>query len=247
MVAAWRAYQAQVGEFFRHIGLAAEMDVEIQGARTKHDIDVYVTSRHAGFDLVWLVECKSWQRRVPKERVFTLRSIVDDTGADRGFMMAESGYQKGALEAALLTNVHLASLAELVETHAYDLGMTQLRSLGPRIDRCNERYWSIGKGDRIDHDLRPDYSGGFSGTHVINAANHSLNMAFREGFPVSYDRLYGAMAATFGRRTLLDEVPAPEARAKTPSELFSIIDAELAELERRLDSAEDALTRRRRT
>jgi hypothetical protein len=85
--------------------------------------------------------------------------------------LTEKGYQKGALEAALLTNVHLASLAEFRDAHAYDLGMSQLRTVGPRIDKCNERYWAIDKYDRIDHDLRPDDGGGYSGTHVMAAAN----------------------------------------------------------------------------
>lgn len=230
-----------MAEFFRELGLEAETDVKVQGARTMHDIDVYVTSRHVGFELAWLVECKNWGRRVPKERVFTLRTIVDDVGADRGFMMAERGYQKGALEAALLTNVHLASLAELRETHSYDLGMSQLRSLGPRVDRCSERYWAIEKTHRIDHDLRPDYVHGYSGTNVMQAANFSLDRAFREGFPVPYDRLLGAMASTFGRRVLLDEVADPQAIARTPMELFRILNEEISDLEVRLDRAERAL------
>jgi len=60
----WRDYQEEAAEFFRSLGLEAETDVTIQGARTKHDIDVLVRSHHAGFDVTWLIECKHWKSKV---------------------------------------------------------------------------------------------------------------------------------------------------------------------------------------
>jgi hypothetical protein len=85
--------------------------------------------------MTWLVECKAWSSAVPKEKVFALRTIVEDTGADRGFVMAEKGYQSGALEAARLTNVMLTSRADLSL-----FGPKQKSSAFPtkkRLLRCN--------------------------------------------------------------------------------------------------------------
>jgi restriction system protein len=112
-MADWSDYQENTAEFFRNIGLYAMTDETIRGARTSHNVDVVVRSNHLGFDLLWLVECKHWNTPVSKLHVLALREIVSDTGADRGIMMAESGYQSGAVEAANLTNVQLTSLAEL--------------------------------------------------------------------------------------------------------------------------------------
>ena len=50
----WKDYQEKAADFFRSLGLDAEADVTIQGARTKHDIDVLVKSHYAGFDVTWL-------------------------------------------------------------------------------------------------------------------------------------------------------------------------------------------------
>ena len=94
---AWREYQESVAHFFRSLGFDATTDETVVGARAEHAVDVVVRGQLSGIPTVWIVECKAWKRKVPKERVGTLRNIVDDVGADRGFLMAEGGYQPGAL------------------------------------------------------------------------------------------------------------------------------------------------------
>jgi hypothetical protein len=69
--------------------------------------------------------------------------------------MAESGYQSGALEAALLANVTMAFITDLKETLAYELGVEKLRSVVDRAESCRERYWAVSKFDRIEFGLRP--------------------------------------------------------------------------------------------
>lgn len=39
-----------------------------------------------------------------------LKGVVDDTGADRGFLLSESGFQTGAVTAARLANITLTNL-----------------------------------------------------------------------------------------------------------------------------------------
>ena len=75
------------------------------------------------FNLLWLIECKTLEQPGDKNHVLALREIVSDTGADRGIMMAERGYQSSAFEAAQLTNVQLISLAELTVTANAAIGI----------------------------------------------------------------------------------------------------------------------------
>src|SRR5262245_38306209 len=123
---AWNDFQEDVAQFFRELGLDAKTNQTIKGIRTNHAIDVLVRSKHAGLEITWIVECKAWNSAVPKEKVLALRAIVEDTGSDRGFIMAENGYQSGALEAARLTNILLTSLADLKETLNLELGISRL-------------------------------------------------------------------------------------------------------------------------
>ena len=151
----WMKYQQDVSRFFGDLGMEALVDQTVRGVRTSHDVDVLVRGSYVGFDITWVVECKAWQSRIPKEKVLALRQIVDDVGADRGFIMAESGHQSGALEAALVSNVTLTSIADLTERLRYDLAMTKLAKLEHRADEARERYWALGKYVRIDAGLRP--------------------------------------------------------------------------------------------
>ena len=240
----WSQYQDEVAGFFRLLGLEAESNQRVDGVRTAHNVDVVVRSRHAGFEVLWLVECKHWRTRITKEKVLAIREIVNDTGADRGFIMAESGFQSGALEAACYTNVMLTSLRDLKETLAFEIGKAKLQSLYSRIDSCAERYWAISKSDRIELNLRQDVTiYGYSGSQVLKAVELSLRTALVRGFPISYNRTAAVLAASIGP----GRYPAnlgDENTILTPSELYDVLNEEMNELESRLAVAEAALRTR---
>ena len=120
----WQDYQKAVAEFFQDRGCTACVEEKIKGARATHSIDVYVTFRQLGKECRWIIECKLWKGRVKKENVLTLKSIVEDVGADCGIIFCENGFQSGAMEAARHTNILLQESLEdfentvrLDETH----------------------------------------------------------------------------------------------------------------------------------
>jgi restriction system protein len=188
----WKDYQEEVAEFFRSLGLEAETDITIQGVRTKHDIDVLVKSHHAGFDITWLVECKHWKSKVSKLHVLGLREIVNDTGADRGILLAENGFQSGAIEAAALTNVHVLSLVEAKNTARNEIHSMRLRELYDRLLWCKEEYWEIPKSKRIECGLRPDAGGGigYSGDWAVKAGEDLITKGLRGNYPIITDEYY---------------------------------------------------------
>jgi hypothetical protein len=109
----WRKYQTDAATYFRAIGLKAEVDAKIQGARGTHRIDVFVTGKMYGFAIRWIIECKNWSTSIPKEKILALQSIVQDVGADRGVLLSEVGFQSGAIRVSGNTNITLTSLADL--------------------------------------------------------------------------------------------------------------------------------------
>lgn len=195
MAAAWQNYQEEAAAFFRSMGMDAQADVTVQGARTKHDVDVLVKSRHVGFEVTWIVECKCWQTPVNKLHVLALREIVADTGADRGILLSESGFQIGAKEAAALTNVHLQSLADTKAVACAEVIAMRLAELNDRVQRCRAVYWELPKSLRIQYGLRPDGGEfGYLGDAVVKLAESTVLKAFRGIYPFEAD--YISRAAT---------------------------------------------------
>jgi hypothetical protein len=72
------------------------------------------------------VECKHWKEPVSKLHVLALRAIVTDVGADKGILLSEAGFQSGAIEASNLTNVQVATLADLRRTASDRIGAVRL-------------------------------------------------------------------------------------------------------------------------
>lgn len=246
-MADWREYQERVADFFREVGMKAETDVAVAGVRTSHDIDVLVKSEYMGIEITWIVECKRWKRPVSKDKVLTLRSIIDDVGADRGFIMAENGFQSGALEAALLANVTLTSLHEMRERLRFEVSRVEaLRVLG-RVDDFRSRYWELPKEHRIDHGLRPDVTdpSGFSAIRVLDSIEVLVTQAALHGFPVAYDEVLLALSTHGGARDARPSGRPGEVVFNDPEQLFKIVSEKLADIETKLESAEAALITRR--
>jgi restriction system protein len=127
----WKSYQEDVASVFRTLGCSVETNCECVGARTKHLLDVSVRISLFGLSQHWVVECKYWKnKRVSKDKVMTLKSVVDDIGADRGILIAEAGHQSGAHEVTAHTNIMLTSLPELrtsVNATLLALGFSKVR------------------------------------------------------------------------------------------------------------------------
>lgn len=224
----WHDYQCQVADFFRGLGLEVAVDESLSGVRTSHDIDVVVRSSHVGFAVTWIVECKQWRRPVTKLHVLALREIVQDLGADRGFLMAEGGFQRGAHESAFMTNVTLTSLADLTTTVGSELAIARVREFQLRLESLRLRYWSIDKETRIHLGLRPEVGQwGYSMRHRLDMVERALRDAVRGQFPLTPDPVFG------GQELGLQAIDAAALSAE--------IEGELRDLEDRIEGAERQL------
>lgn len=222
----WSEYQEEAATVFRSLGFEASTNVTLEGVRTSHDVDVVVRFAHAGFPIVWLVECKHWQSKVSKLHVLGLRSIVADLGADRGILLCEQGFQSGASEAAALTNVTVTSLAEVRLTTQRHVAGLRLREISDRLESCRERYWEIPKERRIAHGLRQEFSAGFSGFQALQAADDLLRSGTRGMYPI--------------RTNVIHQTPLPSIaeELKSPEDLIAALEPLLTEFEGRLRAYE---------
>ncbi|WP_218035501.1 restriction endonuclease [Pseudomonas denitrificans (nom. rej.)] len=183
----WFKFQERIKDHFLSLGAEARTNIRIQGVRTFHDIDVYVQTRYLGEDLVWLIEAKYWKAKVKKNQVLALRAIVEDIGADRGFIVSMAGFQKGAIEAANKTNIKLKTFEELVSDTREFAESEILRAYRERINLLEDRYWSHSKRTRIEYGLRHDVIDtvfNFTGQELLTTARGAIMAAEERDYPI---------------------------------------------------------------
>lgn len=186
----WFEFQEDIKDHFNSLGADAETNVRVQGVRTCHDIDVLVKTRFLGENITWVVEAKHWKSKVTKAQVLVLRSIVDDIGADRGFIISVAGFQSGAFEAANDTNVKLKTFDELkIDTKGL-IEAEILKTYHKRLSFLEDRYWSHSKKLRIKYGLRhgtADYSMKFVGQQLLTIARTAILAAEERNYPINLE------------------------------------------------------------
>ena len=185
----WYKFQEEIKEYFESLGADAETNVSVQGVRTIHDIDVFVKTRFLGENITWVIEAKHWKTKVTKAQVLTLRSIVDDLGADRGFIISLSGFQSGAFEAAGKTNVSLKTFNELKADTKVFIESEVIKTYHKRLLLLEERYWSHSKSIRIEYELRNDvgYPMEFTGQILLSTARMAIMDAEKRKYPINLE------------------------------------------------------------
>lgn len=110
----WRAFQEDVAALFTKAhGWSTRVNHPVQGSRigVVH-VDVLAVyrpprekgfrprgrDRDHGFPFTVIVECKFWKTPVPQEKLFALKTVVEDVGASLGILVSEVGIQRGATE-----------------------------------------------------------------------------------------------------------------------------------------------------
>ncbi|WP_022883708.1 restriction endonuclease [Glaciibacter superstes] len=220
---AWREYQEQAATLFRELGFDVQTDLRISGARGSHDVDVFVSFERAGLVVNWIIECKHWKRPVDKSHVLTLRSIVEDAGADRGILLSESGAQRGALAVTHKSNVHVTSIIDLKEIASGEIVMEQVSALPGRVAAAHARYWAMSKSHREEYGLRPEGpTFGYSGAVVLAQIKDVLFSVLANQYPPTGDTL-------------------PTVEIHSPAEALSWVYPRLEDLEQKLGVAEKAV------
>lgn len=186
---AWRVYQEEAAAFFRSLGFEASVEETVEGARSRHRLDVLVDLAAYGVRQRWVVECKAWQRRVSKQEVLVLQGVVEDVGGDRGFLLSEKGFQTGAITAAQHTNITLTDLGELRTNAEADLQETRWDLLYARWLRWSQRKHGLWIDTDSGSRLEPPPTW-FDYVRVSNRGfglETGIQQAKTKQFPATYD------------------------------------------------------------
>lgn len=109
----WQELQDYVGQLFRECGFHVEISKVLPNVRGKKEIDVFVQDITSEYRPKILVECKFYKGKISQEKAHAFRTVMQDYGANLGFIVAPNGFQKGCYEVIENTNIRLVSLDEL--------------------------------------------------------------------------------------------------------------------------------------
>lgn len=183
----WYQYQEEIKDYFQSLGLNAKTNVPIQGIRTTHNIDVCIDFSFIGFDITWLVEAKYWNSKVNKNVVLAFRQILDDIGADKGIIISNIGFQKGAIDTSKNTNVILRTFEQIKkETGDYTKSII-INCYKERFSILEARYYAHSKRIREKYGLKAyleDLYPNFSGYHMLAKIDKVLNEISLNKYPI---------------------------------------------------------------
>lgn len=79
---------------------SVELDVQLEGHDGPRQIDVLVRSSVGPVDLLTIVECKDFDRRIDVTKVDALQSVLQDVNASKGVLVSRKGFSRTAIRKA---------------------------------------------------------------------------------------------------------------------------------------------------
>lgn len=109
----WKELQNLVAKYFNEAGYIAETPYLIDLVRGKKEVDVFVKApNELGKEII--IECKYWDTNIPQNEIHALRTVVNDAGASLGIIISKVGFQEGAYNAIMKSNVELKTWNEFL-------------------------------------------------------------------------------------------------------------------------------------
>lgn len=177
------ALELRLTQLFKKMGYQAIHDVKKVGlSGAEHQIDVLAEYECPLHTSKIVVEAKSYDRPIDKDRIMKLMQIVTDLGADRGIIVTTSYYTPEAIKTATGHNIELwdreqlAKLLGEIEISASEQGIPNEFTVKERAVKFN---LSLQDAERIEKDiLMQRAKGGFLGAGKINETLDSISLQY---------------------------------------------------------------------
>lgn len=140
----WKDLETLVTAILNESGMDATHQVNLDLPRGNVDVDVYAEETVDGIVHRIVCECKNWKHNIPKEVVHAFRTVMQETGANRGYIISRMGFQSGAVEAAKATNVNLVTFEEFQERYFDKWYRHRCRAIEDAVGDFNTYYEPLG-------------------------------------------------------------------------------------------------------
>lgn len=141
----WEELEEVVTAILLECGMDARRQVQFPTPRGKITVDVYAEETTRGIVQNIVCECKYWKRKIPSSVIREFRTVMQETGAHRGYIISSAGFQLGAVEAAISTNIELLTFVEFQEVYFDKWIHKRLWDIEEEVRDFNIYYEPIGR------------------------------------------------------------------------------------------------------
>jgi hypothetical protein len=113
----WEDLEEAVRTILSECGMTAARQVRLDFPRGGAVVDVLASEVNNGITSQIICECKNWNTNIPQDVVQSFRTVMQESGAHRGYIISKLGFQAGAIEAARSTNIELVTFAGFQRTY----------------------------------------------------------------------------------------------------------------------------------
>jgi hypothetical protein len=143
--AGWEELEELVRDILLECGMRAGRQVKMRLPRGTVDVDVLAEETIDGISQLIVCECKNWKASVSKSVVHSFRTVMQETGANRGYIISREGFQAGAVEAAHATNIELITFQQFQTRHFDKWYRNRLWSVEEAAKNFNVYYEPLGR------------------------------------------------------------------------------------------------------
>jgi hypothetical protein len=141
----WEELEELVAAILAESGMEARRQVSLKLPRGSVDVDVFATERGDGINHTTICECKDWRTNIPKEVVHAFRTVMHETGANRGYIISRVGFQSGAIEAANATNIELVTFSQFQGAYLTKWINKRIWAIEEELKNFNVYYEPLGR------------------------------------------------------------------------------------------------------
>lgn len=157
----WKDLQKKVAKIFLDMGYETEIEKDINLVRGNVNVDVFAAKMQYPKEVI-IIECKHWAENIPQTIIHSVRTILSDSGANSGYIISKSGFQKGAYEAVKNSNLCLLTFNEFqneFRTKWLDCVVNELESLGYPLRKYSDPMESFFDKDidLLSHDKQIEF------------------------------------------------------------------------------------------
>ncbi len=103
----WQSLQREVGAVLSQCGFSTEVEKKVKTVRGNVALDVYAEETINGRKYKIACECKYWKSKIPQTVIHGFRTVINDLGLNKGYIISLEGYQAGSFDSADFTNIEL--------------------------------------------------------------------------------------------------------------------------------------------